>query len=123
MFKRKKVTVVPILLLVALFLVACAMTQQNRYQQNLTIEAEIAAVMEQYDVWYQMMTPEIQAQWTPIFQPAFEQLDLLMDSYHNMLANDLETMTILAEINRLKTRIMIELTKRMAESEAAKEAN
>jgi len=113
----KKLISAPILLFILIVFIGCAMTQQNKYEQNLTTEAQVAAIMEQYDIWYQMMSPDVQADWDKVFTPAFDQLDLLMDSYHNIVANNLETVTILAEINRLKTRIMIELTKRMADKD------
>jgi hypothetical protein len=90
---------------------------QNRYSVNLQTEAAIAGIAEQYDVWYQLADPETQAEWKQLFDPAFAQLNLLMDSYHNMLAVGEDTTMILAEINKLKTQIMIELTRRMAEKE------
>ena len=103
----------PILLVTFMLLAGCA--AQNKYSVNLTIEAEVAAVMEQYAMWYSLATPEIQADWQKTFTPAFEKMDLLMDTYHNMVKNDLTTESILLEINRLKTQIMMELVKRQAE--------
>ena len=106
----------PVLTLFLIVLIAgCA--AQNAYQTNLTVEAEVAALAEQYTAWRQMMEPEVQEDWDKIFVPAFSQLDSLMDSYHNLLANNMETITIVNEINRLKTQIMIALTKKMAESD------
>lgn len=102
------------LLFICLFVMtmgATCATTQNPYQTNLTIEAEVATVMEQYEAWYQLADAETRAQMSTIFDPAFDKLDLLMDTYHNMVAQGLTTEAILREINMLKTRIMIELAK------------
>ena len=101
--------------MLVLFLGACA--AQNKYSVNLQTEAAVAGVMEQYEIWYQLADEETKAQWKKDFDPALIELDLLMDTYHNMVLIGDDTTLLLAEINKLKTRIMIELTRRMAEKE------
>ena len=108
-----KKRIVAIMLVTFMLMVGCAV--QNKYSVNLTIESQVASVMEQYTVWYELAPPEIQEQWKAAFTPAFEKMDLLMDTYHNMVKNDLTTASILLEINRLKTQIMMELVKRQSE--------
>jgi hypothetical protein len=93
------------------------MATENVYQKNLTVEAEVAAVMEKYELWYQMADEETKAEWNKVFDPAFDKLDLLMDSYHNMVESGLTTTAILREIDNIKTRIMIELVKRHSEGD------
>ncbi len=106
-------------LIFALFVMGCvtgclATTQTapvNAYRTNLTIEAEVAAVMEKYELWYQAADPEMRAKMEATFDKAFDKLDLLMDTYADMLASGMTTDAIVREIDNLKTRIMIELAK------------
>lgn len=82
---------------------------QNQYKTNLGIESEFAALAEQYEVWYQMADVETQAAWAEVMDPMFIEADALMDEYHNLLVMDMDTSSIIAALNRLKTRIMMRL--------------
>jgi hypothetical protein len=93
------------------------MSKQNVYSTNTMWEEEVITLAEQYQLWYSLATPEIQAEWKKVFDPAFIQLDLLMDSYSNMVKNGLTTTTIIVEINKIKTQIMIELVRRQTANE------
>jgi hypothetical protein len=109
-FKRA----VPILLITLLLIAGCVATKQNMHSTNLTVEQEVIALMEQYEVWYQLAPEEVKAEWKKVFDPAFQKLDLLMDTYNNMVRNGMTTVTIIGEINRVKTQIMMELVRRQA---------
>jgi len=89
------------------FLFACA--AQNQYKTNLSIESEFAALAEQYEVWYQMAPAETQAEWAKIMDPMFIEADGLMDEYHNLLVMDMDTTSVIVSLNRLKTRILMQL--------------
>ncbi|NIP33135.1 hypothetical protein GWN26_09235 [Candidatus Saccharibacteria bacterium] len=119
---RKLVPILVALVLVWVTLNGCVTTgaPQNIYETNLSVEAQFTALVNQYEIWYQMADEATQKEWKETFDPVFIHLDTLMDSYHNMVAADQDTTAIIAEINRIKTRIMIALTRSMAEKEATK---
>lgn len=102
------------IILVALCVIVIGCAPQNQYSINLTVESEAAALTEQYNLWYSMMEPTVRAEWDTVFDPAFLRMDQLLDTYHNMVANGMSTQTIILEINKLKTQIMMELVKRRA---------
>jgi len=111
---RKAIPILAILVLI--FTISCnygcKMATENVYKHNLTVEGEVTAVMEKYELYYRAADAETRAEWSKVFDPAFDKLDLLMDTYHEMVASGLTTEAILREIDNLKTRIMIELAKR-----------
>ena len=99
-----------ILVVLCFIVIGCA--PQNQYSVNLTVEAEVAALTEQYNLWYNMMEPDIRAEWETVFDPMFLEIDRLLDSYHTAIDRGMTTQTVISEINKLKTRIMMELIKR-----------
>lgn len=119
---KKFVPIFVTLVLVLFTLNGCVTTgaPQNKYETNLSVEAQFTALVNQYEIWYQMADEATKKEWKAKFDPVFIHLDTLMDSYHNMVAADQDTALIISEINRIKTKIMIELTRRMAEKEATK---
>ena len=102
------------IILVALCFIVIGCAAQNQYSVNLTIEEEVTVLTEQYNLWYNMMDPDVQAEWSPIFDPVFLRIDQLLDTYHAMVANGMSAQGAVLEINRLKTVIMMELIKRKA---------
>ena len=104
-----------VLLCVSVILMACP--AQNQYSVNLTIEQEVAALMEQYDLWYELAPPEVQEEWRGVFGKAFAEMDLMLDTYHELLAHDMSTESVIMQINQLKTRIMMTLIHRRAANE------
>jgi len=109
--KSKKIMVL-LVLLCAFVISACA--AQNQYSVNLTIEQEITALADQYALWYELAPPEVQKQWKKVFDPAFYEIDLLLDTYHELLLHDMSTEAVIMQINQLKTRIMMALIKNRA---------
>jgi hypothetical protein len=105
------------IMLVLLTLFTGCVTTGNVYQTNATISEQVVTLMERYELWYQAADPETQAEWREYFDPMFEQLDLLMDTYDQMVADGMDTVSILEQIDRLKTYLMIQLIKRNQENE------
>ena len=105
-----------ILLLLSALLFGCVATGQNVYQTNATIGAQVATLMERYEMYYQLADPETQAEWRDYFDPMFEQLDLMMNTYDQMVMDGMDTVTILTAIDRLKTQLMLELIRRNQEN-------
>lgn len=100
-------------LVAVMFLFACA-GQQNIYSTNMAIEKQVKRLADKYELWYQAAPPEVQGEWKKDIDPVFIRIDELLDVYHDLVAEDLGTETVLREIDKLITIIMI----KMAEKEA-----
>jgi hypothetical protein len=113
--KRKKVVI--FLVLICFIVIGGGFngcTAKNMYSTNITWEREVAVIAEQYEMWYQLAPEETRAVMRDNIDPIFKRLDLLMDTYHNMVSQGLDTTSIILEVNRLKTALMIELVRRQA---------
>jgi hypothetical protein len=113
---NKMLRTVGILLIVLTLLTACAVGSKNVYETNATVEAQVVTLMERYEMYYQLADENTQAEWRDYFDPMFERLDLAMNTYNQMVADGMDTITILQAIDSLKTQIMIELIRRNQEN-------
>jgi len=104
------------ILLVMLALFGCVTGGQNVYQTNATIGEQVVTLMERYEMYYQLADPETQAEWKEYFDPMFEKLDLMMNTYDQMVMDGMDTVTILTAIDKLKTQLMLELIRRNQEN-------
>jgi len=112
----KAVKIVGILLLLPTLLSGCVATSQNVYQTNATIGEQVVTLMERYEMYYQLADAETQAEWREYFDPLLEHLNVMMNTYDQMVMDGMDTVTILSSIDRLKTQIMIELIRRNQEN-------
>lgn len=113
----KVVKTVGILLLVLALLSGCfAVGNKNVYETNATLEVQVTKLMERYEMWYQLASEDVQAEWRDFFDPAFERLDLMMDTYNQLVLDGMDTVSILQSIDALKTQIMLELIRRNQEN-------
>jgi hypothetical protein len=104
---------------VCLFLLALVVgcvTTGNQYQINATVGEQVVTLMERYEMYYQLADPETQAEWKEYFDPMFEKLNLMMNTYDQMVADGMDTITILTAIDKLKTQLMFELIRRNQEN-------
>ena len=109
---------VTLMLVTFMLLSGCAaMQQQNMYTTQLTVEQGVVLLMERYEMYYQLASEETKQEWSKVFDPAFEKLDLLLDTYTQLVADGMDTVSILNTINTLKTSIMIELVRRNQQDE------
>lgn len=105
--KRFMVTFV----LLSLIFVGCAST--NTYKAYVIADKELTVLAEQYESWYQMADPEQQANWKADIDPLFIEMDKLLDDWQLLLLAGEETDDIVLAINRIKSRILAELMKRL----------
>lgn len=105
-------------LMLVVFFVCTAQTcgGKNVYETNVSIDNQVTTLMEQYADWYDAADQATQTRWKETIDPAMAQLDLLLSSYHNMIDLGQDTKIIISEITRIKTRIMIMLTKELEEN-------
>ena len=107
---------VGILLVMVTLFTGCVVGGQNVYQTNATIGEQVTTLMERYEMYYQLADPETQAEWKEYFDPMFEKLDLMMNTYDQMVLDGMDTLTILTAIDKLKTQLMLELIRRNQEN-------
>lgn len=101
------------LLCVGLLAAGCAGTQvQNQYEAFVVIDKEFTALAEQYNLWYQAATPELQAKWKKSIDPLFLRADELLDIYQTVLLAGADPAAQVAELRTLKTQILTALAQR-----------
>ncbi|MHA2344768.1 MAG: hypothetical protein ACXADW_23170 [Candidatus Hodarchaeales archaeon] len=113
----KRLIVLCLILSFAIF--ACA--SSSTYKAYITTDKTVTALMEQYEMWYQMADEDQKAEYKEVVDPLFIELDVLMDDWHLLLMagedSDENISEIVSAINHIKSRILTELMKYMKEQE------